>query len=253
MRFSLRDIVSFFVDFERALSMDAPPGVMEATPRDVEKLLLLFKGYSNCEFKPLGLDFSEGLPHPRGGAAPSNIRPYQVGSLIFNFGSHAEIFVNTMKNNDGYVIVNYCHRRFFTIKEAFHVILRDEFMRSGVGHPDTSSPEQLQTLIETMIYLPFSIVDFDDVDLKYPEAERIEHAAELLAIMMLYPLDRIAKDRQDFIKLVGATSFEDDTIKLANTFVYADTFKVPQRYVDLLFRWQKFDELYNIYCLKRDG
>jgi hypothetical protein len=252
--FFLRDIVSFFVDFERAISLEAPPGVMTDVPRDVRKILELFKSYSNCEFKIFGVDFSDGLPAPqrRGDDQNhSNNRPQEIGSLIFNFGKHAEIYINTMKNTDGTYLVNFCHRRFFIIKEAFHVILRDELIRKGLGHPDTKSPEELQTLIETMIYLPFSILDLDNP--KYPESERVEHAAELLALIILYPLDRIAKDRAAFTKLVGVTDFQDADIMIANTFSYADAYKVPQRYVDLAFRWHKFDELYSLYTHLKQG
>jgi hypothetical protein len=242
--------MSFFVEFERAITLEAPPGVMETFPRDTKGLLKLFEGYSNCKFELFQLDFSEGLPtyashQATNGGLPSNYGPHQLASMILNFGNRAEILINSMLKANGDYLVNFCHRRFYIIKEAFHVILRDEFIRKGLGHPDTATPEKLQSLIESLVYLPFSIIDISDPE--YPDSERVEHAAELLSLMILYPLDRIARDRNEFREQLGVASFEDMTIMMANTFAYADTAKIPQRYIDLAFRWHKFDELYTTY------
>ncbi len=242
MRFSLHDIISFFVDFEHALTQDAPPGVMIEIPRRVSKLLLLFEGYANCKFHVNEVDFSEWDAD----APPPNHRPDQIGSCIFNFGNHAEIYINTMNINGTKLIDDY-QCRFLTLKEAFHVILRTEFLKQNIVHPDTGDPECLLTLIETMVYLPFSIIDLDDD--KYPDSERIEHAAELLAIIMLYPFDRVAKERSDFIKLAG--NIQDATAIVTDTLSYAITVGIPQRCVDLLFRWTKFGDIYGTYCKLR--
>ena len=94
--------------------------------------------------------------------------------------------------------------------------------------------------------------NFDDPD--YSDDLKIENAAELLAILIMYPLDDIDRDRTAFLK-DGAhqDDFEDAEVIAAVTLPYATEYRVPNRYVDVLFRWHKFNEVYLLYCQLRDG
>ncbi|MBF0333141.1 MAG: hypothetical protein HQL40_05755 [Alphaproteobacteria bacterium] len=240
MALSLRDLVSFFVEFEKAVTQSAAPGVMEKVPREPSELLDVFHLYSGCTFIVREMDFYADFDVPF--ARASGGQPPELCSLVLNFGKRAEIYINGAQRPDRSPILNRCHRRFFLMKEAFHVVLRDEFVKQKRDHPDTNRPETLATLVQQLTYLPFSIVDFDSP--AYPDSEKVEHAAELLALFMLYPLDVVAADRANFNNANGAAG---PAIIFADTRAFAQEYLVPQRYVDLLFRWERFDELYAIY------
>lgn len=246
--------MAFFAEFERAIIQMAPPGALDAKPRDPQTLLQLFRNYSNCQFQTFEVDFHEGIET----GPPANERaqidkPAVIWSLVLNFETRAEIWVNDRTKLGGAKLVNHCHRRFLVLKEAFHVILRDELIRLGLGHPDTGAPERLVTLTEELIYLPFSIIDFDSTD--YKDTVKVEHAAELLAFLMLYPFDNLAADRKTFLENAGngPARFDQPEVILATTLDFATEYLVPRRYVDLLFRWQRFEQLYQVYRQLRDG
>ena len=249
MAISLRDIVSFFVLFEKALKQHAPPGVLESKVRSVANLLTAFEIYSGCKYELKGLDFSEDLPveveHHVDKAAPETI-----WSLVLNYGERALILINTMERG-GRPLVGERSRRFFAIKEAYHVVLRDEFLRQGHEHPDANSPEILATQAEELTFLDFSIVDFDSP--YYPDRIKVEHSAELLAFFTLYEMDFVATDRNLFRGQTGSADLQDPTSLIASTSQFAQERKIPQRYVDLLFKWRGFDELYLLYRQLRDG
>ncbi|UYN96330.1 MAG: hypothetical protein KIT25_05145 [Enhydrobacter sp.] len=255
MAISVRAIMAFFVEFERAITQMATPGVMECRQRDPMALLKLFRTYSNCEFETQQLDFTQGIDVDAQDAANPSAqvdKPAEIWSLVLNFGTRAEIWVNDRVKLDGKKLVNRCHRRFLVMKEAFHVILRDELIRNGSGHPDTGRPEKLVTLTEELIYLPFSIIDFDSPE--YSDSVKVEHAAELLAFLMLYPFDSLSVDRASFLNgdSTGVGRFDKPEVIIASTLDFATEYLVPRRYVDLLFRWHRFNQLYVVYRQLRD-
>ena len=260
MTLDFRTLVSFFAEFERQIEQDAPPGLMSTYPRDtsIERGLgRLFSGYSNCTFRVFKHDFTDGLARKIDLKNVQNvgithyIQPAELGSLILNFDTYAEIYINDAQNGSGTNILNDCYRRFLFLKEVFHVVLRDEFMRHNLLHPDTQNPELLVTLLEELIYLPFSIIDFDNPE--YSDAMKVEHAAELFAALFLYPLDRIAADRQNFLVGLNVPSMEHPIARTSSTLPYAKTQMMPRRYVDLLFRWKRFDELNALHRQLRRG
>jgi hypothetical protein len=249
---SLRDVMSFFAAFEKALSQIAPPGLMESTERDVIALLNLFENYSGCKFELKEWDYSTAATDSNLDSHAERETPEAIWSIIVNYGKHAVIVVNDMQFADGVPLVNYCYRRFLAIKEAYHVILRDEFARQGLQHPDSNTPERLTTAIDDLAFLGsrFSMVDFDSPD--YPDTTKIENAAELLSILTLYPLDDMAADRAAFTG-EGGTQAEDPRVIASSTLEIAFLRRVPQHYVDVLFRWHRFDELYLLHKQFRDG
>lgn len=260
MGLDLRTLVSFFAEFERSMEQIATPGLMESYPRDIgieTGLAKLYSNYSSCKFHVFEVDFSEGLrPEIDLGSAQNEsisqyVQPAEIGSLVINFDSHAEVLINSAKNGAGLPILNMCYRRFLFLKEVFHVVLRDEFARQRVIHPDTGNPELLVTLLEQLIYLPFSIIDFDNPE--YTDVVKVEHAAELFSALSLYPLENVNADRKEFLQGLGVNSMEHPLAITTSTLPYAEKYKLPRRYVDLLFRWARFEELYATYRLFRAG
>jgi hypothetical protein len=255
---TLREILTFFVGFERALAAEAAPGVMEASPRDTLKLIEAFKLYFGGPIQVLGLDFYEGLEsEPANEVVDQTIRPDELASLVMYYEKDGapnavDILMNTGTYN-GRPTFNRCYRRFLVMKEAFHAILKMEFDRQGRVHPDTADTVKWLRLAEKMIYLPFGMPDFDDPD--YDDDLKIEHAAELLAILILYPLDRMQSDRRSFLgEADGAASdIEDPEVIAALTLQFATQYRVPQRYVDLMFRWNRFTDVHLLYAQLRDG
>ncbi len=69
----------------------------------------------------------------------------------------------------------------------------------------------------------------------------------MFAALTLYPLDNIAADRKEFLQGVGADQMSEPLAKVTSSLDYAEKHKLPRRYVDLLFRWERFDELYAHY------
>lgn len=256
MSLDLRTLISFFAEFEHQVSLEAAPGLLDSYPRNTshkDGLAKLYAGYSECSLEVFQKDFTTGLAEKIEVTSAANdsishyVAPAELGSFILNFDDRAEVFVNDAHRNGNPddKILNPCYRRFLLMKEVFHVVLRDEFMRHKIDHPDTDAPELLVTLLEDLIYLRFSIIDFDNP--RYRDAIKVEHAAELFAALSLYPLDHVASDRKEFLDNLGVQRMDDAVAVVSSTLEYAEKYKLPRRYVDLLFRWERFDELYSLY------
>lgn len=262
MSLDLRTLISFFTEFEHQVALEAPPGLLAEFPRNTshkDGLAKLYAGYSECELEVFQKDFTTGLDGQITMTSEANdsitryVAPAELGSFILNFDKRAEIFINDA-NKNGSVdkkILNPCYRRFLLMKEVFHVVLRDEFLRHEIDHPDTDEPEFLVTLLEELIYLRFSVLDFDNP--RYKDAIKVEHAAELFATLSLYPLDDVAHDRKEFLESVGTDKMTNAVAVVSSTLEYAEKYMLPRRYVDLLFRWERFDELYALYRQLRKG
>ena len=252
MPLTLRDVMSFFATFEKSLYQISPPGLMESMVRDADELLKQFKNYSGCEFDLCQWDFSTPAKDTHLNSHAERETPEAIWSIIVNYGKRAVIVINDMKKAGGERVVNHCYRRFLAIKEAYHVILRDEFERQGRPHPDSDTPERLATAIDELAFLGsrFSMVDFDSPE--YPDSTKIENAAELLAFITLYPLDDMAADRAAFRGQSGSDPDSPQVIA-SSTLEIAEKRKVPQHYVDVLYRWHRFDELYLLYKQFKDG
>lgn len=262
MSLDLKTLVSFFAEFEKQIASKAPNGLLEQYPRNtsVERgLVRVYSDHAGCDFKIYKRDFTEGLAGKIELKSGSNegiseyVQPAELGSFILNFGDRAEIFINDAvkpgadpADKNPPRVLNDCYRRFLVMKEVFHVVLRNEFARHGeLAHPDTKAPEMLVTLIEKLIYLPFSVIDFDNPD--YNDGIKVEHAAELFATLSLYPLGKVSVDRAAFIEKIGVESMSDPVARMTSTLGFAKTHMLPRRYVDLMFRWSQFDEFYDLY------
>lgn len=262
MSLDLRTLISFFTDFERQVTLEASPGLLDSYPRNTSHktgLAKLYAGYSGCELQVFQKDFTTGLDEKIAVTSAANesithyVAPAELGSFILNFDVRAEIFINDA-NRNGHPeekVLNTCYRRFLLMKEVFHVVLRDEFLRHEYDHPDTNAPELLVTLLEELIYLRFSVLDFDNP--RYKDAIKVEHAAEMFAALALYPLDNVATDRRKFLAGIGVADMTDAVARVSSSLYFAEQYKVPRRYVDLLFRWERFDELYALYRQLRKG
>lgn len=256
MSLDLRTLVAFFTEFEHQVALEAPAGLLSEFPRNTshkDGIARLYAGYSECELAVFEQDFTLDLDDKISGTSAANesitnyVAPAELGSFVLNFDTRAEIFINDAAKNglEDEKVLNHCYRRFLLMKEVFHVVLRDEFLRHKYDHPDTYAPEFLVTLLEELVYLRFSVLDFDNP--RYSDVMKVEHAAELFATLSLYPLDHINHDRKEFLATVGANKMADAVAVVSSTLSYAEKYKVPRRYVDLLFRWEQFDELYATY------
>ena len=166
---------------------------------------------------------------------------------MFIFKQKADILVNSMRHENGLPILNHCYRRFLVLKEGLHVILRLYLGNEGLEHPDLNSADEIIQHTEQLVYLLFSIRDFDSP--RYSDALKIEAAAELFAFLLLYPFDALARDRLTFFGAdsSGRTAVPSPKAILRSTFSFANARKAPQRYVDLLFRDSDFDVTFNRY------
>jgi hypothetical protein len=266
MSIEFTDLLGFLAELEHDLQKIDAVHSLDRIPRPNSEtasgssgkkygLLPLLEELTKCRFDLRGLDFSNGLPEYVAQfvtPTPVNqtiVETEDLASLIFNMGSHAEIWINEEKDSEQKPILNRCYVRFLSLKEAFHVVLRNEFLRRPKGHPDAVKPEVMTTLIEKILFLPFSIMDFDHPD--HSDELKIENAAEFFAAAFLYPLDHVNVDRKEFLSKINANDMSNPRAISASTFSYADRYKIPRRYVDLLFRWADFDEIYALYRQKR--
>ncbi len=242
--YSFKDFIAFFVEFENTIRQIAPPGVLETIPRDPFEMLRVFHLHSGCEFSAVELDFSRGLRNI------SNSQSSGVWSFVLNYEKIAFIIVNDEKKEDGSPLLNHCNRRFFLVKEAIHVILRDKFNSReredfAINEQDTETHVKLAKLFDEILFRPFSIYDFDNQN--YSLALKIENFAELFALFLLYPLEDIAKDRKKFLDNLYYSKIGQQGIISASTMPFATKYLVPDRYVHLIFRWNIFDEMFDLY------
>lgn len=126
---------------------------------------------------------------------------------------------------------NYCWARFATIKEACHVLFILEHENYSERYPYTHSDKDVRSLLKSIHTLPFSVLDFQNVD--YSLGLKIENAAEMLAYLLLAGHDRIIQDRVSFRSL--DTDDQDDF----DFFPTADEYKSPRRYTELFISDEK--------------
>jgi len=149
---------------------------------------------------------------------------------------YAEIVLNSHKFSDGTDLVNYCWTRFCVVKEACQVFIRHYFKDHHWDYPDTASLQQIDTLFKNLVRFKFSMEDFDNG--QYPPDTKVENAAEIIAILLLYPIENMAADRKDLGAQLDRSAFSLDTNKLA------EKRKVPERYVDLFLTSENFDRIH---------
>jgi hypothetical protein len=260
---TFREILAFFVEFERALEAEAPTGVFSACPRDEIALLKAFEAYFQGPMRLLEIDSYDGLEPPTGQNDSSEVagpalRKDELASLILiffenGFPKKADILINSGLLDSGAPIFNKCYRRFLAMKEAFHAILRLEFARRNDPYPDAADSVTILKTLEKLIYLPFAIIDFDNPE--YDDDIKVENAAQLLAILILYPIEQINADRAQFLEEFdgGDANFENPEIIVTRSYEFAAKHRVPQRYVDMLFRWKLFPSIYSQYRQLKRG
>ncbi len=263
MPIALRDILAFFVEFEKALESESPPGVFAEIPRDHLHLLSAFKLYFGGPIRLLELDIYKGLDDGSlNGSLPEVVSsPFQRDELAScvliyfenDIPTRADILINSGTRANGEAVFNYCYYRFLVMKEAFHAILRLEFNRQNRDYPDANNSTEILKTLEKLVFLPFAIVDFDDPD--YDDDIKIENAAQLLSLLILYPIDQIDNDRRKFLNSFAAdqANIEDPAVIATRTYEFAALHRVPQRYVDLLFRWKKFPDVFALYRQLKRG
>ena len=234
--FNLEHIIEIYVSLERRLDFNS---LFDNEPVRDEKILLeaLMKQF-NHKVDVFEEDLYENLT--------TLGRARDLYSLCFIIHGESkkrvEIWINTHMLPDGATLVNYCWKRFCLIKEACQVIIREEFRDKGWDYPDASTREELKTLIQNLVKFKFSMSDFENPD--YPLDTKVENAAEILAILLLYPIDRMVEDQK---------KHENSDSAYTNIhFLIAEKYKVPERYVELLFSSEDLQRVFSEIRLKRD-
>ena len=243
MQLSFEEILGAFVALERRLDfkklrMDGYPDRIDE--KKIVKALAVHTGY---DVKVLGADlYAEEVTKDVGRA-----RDLYSKVIILDSGDKpaAEIVLNTHKLPDGSALVNYCWTRFCKVKEACQIYLRGYFRDHQWTYPDTASLAQIDTLFKNLVRFKFSIEDFDNKN--YPQDTKVENAAEIIAILLLYPIEKMATDRLAMGGDLDMSAFSLYTHELA------DTYKVPERYVDLFLTSENFDKIHAKIIQLREG
>lgn len=243
MTVDLIGIASIYASLTDALSIDAPEGLLTDFPRKTSNddgLLSVLSRYTDCTFSVFILDFSESVAEEDGLILRSNSEIVPFRSFILNFEDRAEIYLNsnlTEAEISGGTSNDWL--RFLVVKEALHVLLRQEFIREDYGHPDTNfRPEDVLQHLEELIAVPFTEVDFEN--LEHTELLKIEHAAALLSCFLLYPLEDVLRDRSRLLDFHSA----EESKQLSSNEILAISRKylIPSQLVEWLIRWDRLDE-----------
>ena len=241
MPFNLEDIINIYVNIEENINLDLLHGAANADQRDEKLLLKEICGYSNHGASVFEEDLYAGL------STLGRSRDFYSKCLIFGGETKKrfEIWINKHKLPDGNDLVNFCWRRFCIVKEACQVIIREEFLREGRPYPDAKTVDEVVTLYRNLVKFKFSMSDFDSDE--YPLDTKVENAAEILAILLLYPIDKMVADR------ARLASNSDQTAFSRSYFDIAENYRIPERYVELFFTSKELDLFHAKVRLRREG
>lgn len=231
-RLSFEDILDIYVTLEENIQLDNLVAQHQKDVRDVRMLLDALQGFLNYNISVLEVDFYKGLDSSQVG------RSRDFFSLIHIFSAEsksAEIAINSHILPDGAPLVNYCWRRFCTIKEACQIIIRAHFYENDIVYPDSVGEEKQSELLHNIFRYKFSIEDFESD--KYPPDVKVENAAEILAILLLYPIEKMVVDKKDI------NSSNHFGVYNHAYFNIADRYKIPERYVDLFLSSENLDDI----------
>ena len=239
-QFDLEDVINIYVTLEQNMELSNLTGPSTEDVRDEVMLLNAISGYSNHKIDVFEEDLYDTITESVGRS-----RDYYSKCLIFHgeVKKRAEIWVNSHKLLSGAHLVNSCWRRFCIIKEACQVIIREEFLRHDWVYPATKNVEELVTLYRNLVKFKFSIFDFDNEH--YPLDTKVENAAEILAILLLYPIEKMVADAER----LNGDSFDS---AFSNSFYeIADNYKVPERYVELFLTSEELGRMDSLIQMKR--
>lgn len=235
MHFSLRDVCQFAAELERSFQQYYHVSMTEVDQRDEVLLLEHLASAADTRFDVYVFDFGDTTGAPSAFAAQ---KPEAIStqSLLFNHengSDHADIFINA-------AAVNLCWTRFCMVKEASHVALRRNMNAlAGERYPDNATIRSIIELLQDIVRFKYSLNDIGKAE--YPVAIHAENAAELIAILLLYPPRKMIGDRDGIMTREGIGHQNRSALGAVDFFPTADRHKVPQRYVELMLGWDQLD------------
>lgn len=229
--FTYDDILRLAAELEEGYRLFCPPGRQDALIRDERDVLDALSSFSNHEFQIFEEDLyaknkDSDQSHNEAIEPPS----HDVFSICMLYETptrrRAEIWINTFKTKSG-PLVNRCWKRFCKTKEACQAVIKHTFTKREWAYSASDSVTKTIVSVDDLLTKRFSFDDFQGT--KYPFSVRIENAAELLAILLLYPIERMIADRRRIIDEVG-----EDSMRAYDYFDTAERYLVPRRYVFIL-------------------
>lgn len=238
---TLEDVLDIYINLEENIDLSNLRSVMEEDQRDIQMIITALKGYSNHEISVFEEDLYAGA------SGVGRNRDFYSKCLLFQSGgkNRVEVWVNKHRLPSGDMLVNDCWRRFCIVKEACQPIIRDHFMKAEWEYPDAANMMQIVTLYKNLVKFKFSMTDFDNAN--YPLDTKIENAAEILAILLLYPIEKMVNDRDRNNEIEYGGIFNESFYNLALGY------KVPERYVELFLTSNELDRIHGLIKKKRNG
>ena len=240
---SFSDVLDMYVTLESNIQLENLTAAHQSDIRDENMLLKALSGYLVQQINVEEVDFYEDLNEEH----PLRTRDFYSFVHIFDGAEkYAEIVINSHVLPDGRRLVNECWKRFSIVKEVCQVVIRQAFYDDGIEYPNTNNYLKAGSLFHNLVKYKFSIEDFDND--KYPSDVKVENAAEILAILLLYPIDKMVQDRAllsngDQIQQNGNVIFGifDDGF-----YDIALRYKVPERYVRLFLTSSNLNHIHGI-------
>jgi hypothetical protein len=240
MRFS--DVLDIYVTLESNIQLDNLTAAHQSDVRDEKMLLEALSGYLNQKIVVEEVDFYEGLQDDH----PLRTRDFYSFVHIFDGASkYAEVVINSNTLPDGGALVNECWHRFSMIKEVCQVVIRQVIYDYEMEYPNTDGSMKAGRLFHNLVKYKFSIADFDSEG--YPADVKVENAAEIIAALLFYPVDKMIHDRKT---LENGNHLEENGNVIFGVFDnpfydIALKYKIPERYVRLFLTSPNLDQMNN--------
>lgn len=254
MSVDLVGIASIYVKLIEAIEIDTSTSFKHSFPRRTsvhDGLLAFIEKYTDCKISVFIVDFSQSSKDDNNLVLKTNSDFIPIRSFILNFEDRAEIYLNSnIKSDELSGGSSNAWLRFLVVKEALHVLLRQEFFRSDAGHTDIElNPEVILRHLEELISVPLTSVDFEN--LNHSNMLKTEQAAALLSCLLLYPLDRVLVDRKQLRLDTG----EDLKDHLAEKHIASISGKylIPEELVAWVLQWERLDEFEALVLQERMG
>jgi hypothetical protein len=244
---SLEDIIRIYVQLEENY-LKLPPLIADARPRDIDRLSEFLAGYSQQIYEIHEIDFYDitGLDELLQSIVPEQRDVYSFCQIFGRKSAKknssepverlVRIFINDHPADNATKLVNDCWKRFCQIKEICQAILYEHLNSEDPAlYPETAEYTEIVKLFSDINNKPFSMSDFGNP--QYPQTLAVENAAELLAAMLMVPIDELQSYRQEIMTELGETG-----LRSYNYFDIALHYKTPRRYIEVLITWDFLDD-----------
>lgn len=222
------DLIDTYISLEQIIRADNIVAAHQSDERDIEMILRAIKAYSGHDIYVYETNFYDFKDDPSFEEDNSiETRDYLSCVLMMeNDGkNHSEIYINSGLGLKNQRILNDCWKRFCIVKEACQIVLRSYYTKNYTFYPDTNSAKKQTKLFHNLFKYLFSMQDFDNPD--YPVSITVENASEIIAILLLYPIDKMMEDLSIISNEEYLGVFDDKFYDIALSK------KIPERYVRL--------------------